>query len=196
MTDGASPGPSPRNPGGRIPFQKLGLYFLLAGEVMFFGGLISAFLMFRLSMDGWPPPGQPRFPVGLTALNTLALLASGVTIHLSSTALRAGKAYRGLLTATLVLGATFLFVQGTEWARLIAFGLTASSGIYAGLFYVLIGVHAFHVLVGLLALLWAWRQASLGRFTPDSTMGLDLCGIYWFFVVGIWPILYYLVYLS
>ncbi len=177
---------------------RLGMFMLLCGESVFFGGLVAACLHLRLSADVWPPPGQPRLPVGLTALNTLVLLASSVTLSRALGALRAGDGralVRGL-ARTLGLGAVFLAVQGLEWIRLVRFGLTMSSGAYGATFYTLIGVHGAHVLgavTWLVLVLWA---ATRGRYRPERHVGLATCAIYWHFVVALWPVLYVLVYLA
>ena len=69
---------------------KLGVIMMLGAEAMFFAGLIGAFIVFRLAAEQWPPPFQPRLPVGVTGVNTLILLISAVTMHFSVRAIRAG----------------------------------------------------------------------------------------------------------
>ncbi len=185
-----SPGPLNR--------AVVGLAFFLGTEVMFFGGLISTFLILRASAVLWPPPGQPRLPIGVTAVNTGILLASGVAAYRALQAIRDGSAV-GLvrwLTVTALLGALFLGVQGSEWVRLVGYGLTFSSSVYGGTFYTLIGAHGLHVLGGLTFLLVVLRKAAAGRFSPHQHTAVLLSVLYWFFVVGIWPVLYGLVYLS
>ena len=180
-----------------ISNARLGILMFLAAEAMFFAGLIGAFLVFRLGSQDWPPPFQPRLPVGVTGVNTVILLLSAVTVHLALRAVRAGRLpglLGGLLT-TAVLGAIFLSVQGYEWVRLIQFGLTMSSGVYGATFYVLIGCHGLHVFGALLWLVVVLARARQGRFTAREHTGVQLCGMYWTFVVGLWPILYGLVYL-
>jgi heme/copper-type cytochrome/quinol oxidase subunit 3 len=171
------------------------MLMLLGGETMFFGGLVIAFLQLRLGAPVWPPPGQPRLAIGLTAVNTLVLLASSGTL---ARALR-GDDRVGLvrwLGGTWGLGVLFLLIQGVEWTRLVHFGLRVSSGIYGATFYTLIGVHGAHVLgaaVWLGAMLWLARR---GRLTRARHVALDCCAIYWHFVVALWPVLYVLVYLA
>ncbi len=94
---------------------------------MFFAGLLSAFLILRAGASGWPPPGQPRLPVAVTGANTFILLLSGVTVYLALRAIRAGdaKGMRRWLLSTALLGAVFLTVQGSEWVRLVRYGLQA-----------------------------------------------------------------------
>ncbi|MCC7345199.1 MAG: heme-copper oxidase subunit III [Deltaproteobacteria bacterium] len=174
----------------------LGMVLFLLAELMFFTGLISAYLVLRSGAGVWPPPGQPRLPIEATAVNTLLLLASGVTMVLARgrALCPAPSAYRGWLAATLLLGAAFVAIQGFEWVRLIGYGLTTNSSIYGGTFYLLIGVHALHVLGGLAVLVYALRKTR--GFLPAAGRGrrLTVAAMYWLFVVLLWPVLYGLVY--
>ena len=99
------------------------------------------------------------------------------------------------LLSTGILGSIFLVVQGTEWVRLVHYGLTLSSGVYGSIFYVLIGCHALHVFSAILWLLTALVRAIAGRFSASQHIGVEMCTIYWTFVVALWPILYLLVYI-
>jgi cytochrome c oxidase subunit III len=175
----------------------LGVLVFLGAEAMFFAGLIGAYLVFRVASPIWPPPFQPRLPTGVTGVNTVILLASAVTIRLGIRAVRAGNVQRmiRLLGVTASLGAAFLAIQGYEWFRLIQFGLTVSSSVYGGLFYTLIGFHGLHVAGALIWLLVVFVLAKQGRFSKDRHIGIQTCGMYWTFVVGLWPVLYGLVYL-
>jgi heme/copper-type cytochrome/quinol oxidase subunit 3 len=176
---------------------RLALLMLIAAETMFFSGLIGAFIVFRVASQAWPPPFQPRLPVGVTALNTVILLLSGVAAQLALRAARAGKSalLQRWLSITVALGTIFLAVQGYEWLRLIRYGLKLSSGVYGATFYTLIGCHGVHVLGGALWLLIVLAQARKSRFSGQKYAGVELCAMYWTFVVALWPILYGLVYL-
>jgi len=176
---------------------RLGVIMLLGAELMFFAGLIGAFLVFRLSAQVWPPPFQPRLPIGVTGVNTLILLFSALTVHWAVGAARAGQSAVVLrqLGFTALLGAVFLVIQGYEWARMIHFGLTTSSSVYGGLFYTLIGAHGVHVVGGLIWLATVYWQAKRGRFTKKDFVGVQTARMYWTFVVALWPLLYGLVYL-
>ena len=196
--DGDDPGPS-REPERRplIENAQLGMLVFLAAETMFFGGLISAFLFLRLGAQVWPPPFQPRLPIEVTGVNTLFLLASSVTMARAGRAIRRGDQaglVRGL-GLTALLGAIFLGVQGYEWGRLIHFGFTASSGTYGSTFYTLIGTHGLHVLAAVSLLLVVLVRAWRGRFSPHRHTAVRVSAMFWHYVVGLWPILYILVYL-
>jgi len=175
----------------------LAVWMFLGAEAMFFAGLMGAYIVFRVGAAVWPPPFQPRLPVGVTGVNTMILLASAITIRV---ALR--SACRGddtqlvrWLGVTALLGTAFLAVQGYEWAKLIQFGLTVSSSVYGGLFYTLIGFHALHVFGALVWLMVVFALARRGRYAKDRYVGVQTCAMYWTFVVALWPALYGLVYL-
>lgn len=173
------------------------MLFLICAEVMFFGGLVSAFFILRASSALWPPPLQPRLPVGVTGVNTLVLLASSAAMIAALRAHRRGDT-RGLVRRLLLaagLGTAFLVVQGYEWARLVQFGLTVSSSAYGSTFYTLIGAHAVHVITAVVWVGVTVLLAARGRFVEGRTGPLRACAIYWHFVVALWPILYVAVYL-
>lgn len=175
----------------------LAVLMFLGAEAMFFAGLIGAYLVFRVGSQVWPPPFQPRLPTALTAVNTLILLASAVTMRLGVRANRRGARVLliRLLSWTAAAGTVFLLIQGYEWLQLLHFGLTVSSSVYGGLFYTIIGCHAAHVCGALIWLAVVWSKARRGRYTKESYVGLQICAMYWTFVVALWPLLYGLVYL-
>jgi heme/copper-type cytochrome/quinol oxidase subunit 3 len=198
--DGGGGDPFPSREPERRPIidnARLGMLFFLGAEAMFFSGLIGAFLVLRLGAQVWPPPFQPRLPVEVTGVNTLILLASAVTMARAVRAISRGN-QRGLVAGlgqTALLGLTFLAVQGYEWAQLVHFGLTVSSGAYGATFYTLIGTHGVHVLVAVVWLASVLFLARRGRFTARRHVGVVLCQMFWYFVVFLWPVLYVLVYL-
>lgn len=196
--DGEGGGWSDAASGPPVSNARLGMWMLLAGETMFFGGLVAAFLVLRAGASVWPPPLQPRLPIGVTAVNTVVLLLSSYALARAVRAVRRADQH-GLvawLAGTALLGATFLVGQGAEWVRLLRFGLTASSGAYGATFYTVIGVHGVHVLAALVWLTFVLVAAARRRYSSLEHEGLFLCAMYWHFVVALWPILYVLVYLT
>jgi heme/copper-type cytochrome/quinol oxidase subunit 3 len=174
----------------------LAMAVFLATEVMLFAGLVSAFLILRAGAPAWPPPGQPRLPVAVTAINTAVLLASAWTMQRAAGA--AGGERAALLrwlAATTALGATFLVVQGAEWVALVRHGLRASTSLYGATFYTLIGCHGLHVAAAVLTLGVLLALLRLAGPEPCPTR-LRVCRLYWLFVVALWPVLYVLVYLA
>ena len=206
-TNGRVPPPPLRTGGGDGPDRGpgrplldnvvLATVFVIGGEIMLFAGLIFSFWIVRLAAPVWPPPLQPRLPVGVTAVNTVILLLSSVAMMAAGRA-RArgdGSAFLKRLSLTAALGGLFLAVQGYEWLRLVRFGLTVASGVYGTTFYTLIGAHAAHVVAALAWLGFTLTLASRGRFAGPRAAAATACALYWHFVVALWPILYVSVYL-
>jgi heme/copper-type cytochrome/quinol oxidase subunit 3 len=175
---------------------RIAVVMLLVAETMFFTGLIGAYLVFRVSATEWPPPNLPRLPLGITWVNTLVLMASGITMVAAVRAARRDdqRALRRDLACTGLLGVAFLVVQGSEWARLIHHGLTLSAGIYGATFYTLIGTHAAHVVGAVIWLGLVGWWARGGYFGPGRDAALEGCAIYWLFVCALWLALFALVY--
>jgi heme/copper-type cytochrome/quinol oxidase subunit 3 len=176
---------------------RLAMAVLIVGETMLFAGLIGAYLVFRLSGRDWPPADQPRLPLLLTGLNTIVLLGSLVPVTQAMRAIRRDQiqASARALAVTTMLGALFLAVQGLEWLRLVRHGLTLGSSMYGATFYALIGCHGFHVLAAVTWLAIITLLARRGRFDARQHAPLEMCGIYWYFVCGLWVVLFPLVYL-
>ena len=189
-----------RDPARRRPLLDnavLATIFVIGGELMLFAGLVFSFWIVRLAAPIWPPLLQPRLPVGVTAANTIVLLASSGAIVAATRARAQGRRrafVRGLAVAAS-LGTLFLAIQGYEWFRLIGFGLTVTSGSYGTTFYTLIGAHAAHLVAALAWLGVTLTLAARGRFAGPRAAAVTACAMYWHFVVALWPILYVSVYL-
>tara|TARA_B100000700_G_scaffold326063_1_gene436554 strand:+ start:6612 stop:7136 length:525 start_codon:yes stop_codon:yes gene_type:complete len=173
----------------------LGVLIFIFTEIMFFSGLISAHTIVKSQAAGqmWPPYGQPRLPVGETALNSLALLVSGVVLVFTWFAFkRDPERARIPLLISIALGLVFVGFQGVEWVALLSEGLTMQSSAYGGFFYLIVGSHAIHAVGALIALIWAYDRSSKGRLTSTQ---LGTVSAFWYFVVLVWPVLYWQVYL-
>ena len=149
------------------------------------------------SPAGIVEPFQTIGPWPLPTVNTLLLLTSGVTLTIAHHALLAGK--RGKTIAwmwiTVLLGATFLCVQGYEYAHAYRdLNLKLSSGAFGSTFFMLTGFHGFHVFVGMLMLLFITLRLMRGHFTPEKHFGFEGAAWYWHFVDVVWLGLYFLVY--
>ncbi len=175
----------------------LGVLIFIGSEVMLFAGLISAFLVSRASAPFWPPANQPRLPVAVTGLNTGLLVLSGLTMWRVVRLLRRHYKTGAMrwMGATIVLGALFLAIQGSEWAGLIGFGLTMTSSLYGAMFYLIVGAHALHLAVAVAVLLFVATRVWRGRYEVDFR-GVVACSVYWSFVVILWPMIYALVYFN
>jgi len=189
---GSGPAGSPKSAD-----PTLGVVIFIGSEVMLFAGLLSAFLVSRAAASFWPPPNQPRLPVAVTGLNTILLVMSGLTMWRVVRSLRQHDQAGAMrwMGATIVLGALFLAIQGSEWARLIRFGLTMTSSLYGGMFYLIVGAHALHLAVAVAVLSLVAARLWRGRYDLDFR-GVVACSVYWSFVVILWPIIYALVYFN
>jgi cytochrome c oxidase subunit 3 len=157
-----------------LPSAVLGMLIFVAAEMMMFAGLMSAYTIVRAGALGWPPPGQPRLPVEATAFNTAMLLAK-----------------RPLFTA-MALGTFFVVFQGYEWVMLIRQGLTLTSSVHGSFFFLIVGMHGLHAVAGLTVLARAGLKLSRGLLPPSTFAAAQ---VFWYFVVGLWPVLYFMVYL-
>ena len=149
------------------------------------------------SPAGFVEPFQTMGPFWLPTINTALLLTSGVTLTIAHHALQVGDRSKTIkfMWMTVLLGLTFLLVQGYEYAH--AWGdlnLKLSSGIYGSTFYMLTGFHGFHVFVGMLMLLFITLRLQKGHFTKDRHFGFEGAAWYWHFVDVVWLGLYILVY--
>ena len=185
--------PAKREPA--IPNGVLGMMIFIFTEIMFFSGLISAHIIVKSQAAGqmWPPYGQPRLPIEETALNSLALLMSGVVLVFTWFAYRRdSKRARVPLLLSIVLGSFFVGFQGLEWVALLSEGLTMQSSAYGGFFYLIVGSHAIHAVGALVALIWAY---DLLKKDLLHSAQLGTVSALWYFVVLVWPILYWQAYL-
>lgn len=180
-----------------VPSAVLGTVVFVGTEMMYFMALISAFTVIRSHVFGeWNPPNDLRLPVLATGFNTLVLLTSGVLLVLAARAYPKedgkGRA-RTLLSQAILLGLFFVGFQGWEWVKLVRYGMTMSSGIFGATFFMLIGSHGLHAVAAILAMAWVYYKLVKGQLSVD---GLRAMTVFWLFVVGIWPVLYALVYLN
>jgi heme/copper-type cytochrome/quinol oxidase subunit 3 len=175
-----------------LPSGVLGMLIFVFTELMFFGGLISAFTIIKSASVVWPPPGQPRLPFEQTAFNTLLLLASGVALFVTRRIYQHDRAKARIpMAAAVVLAAAFVALQGAEWVALLRQGLTLTSSSLGSFFYLIIGIHGLHVVVAIAILCYAWLRLQRGWLASSQ---LATAEVFWYFVVGIWPILYLVVY--
>jgi cytochrome c oxidase subunit 3 len=149
------------------------------------------------SPAGTVEPFQTIGPWPLPTINTALLLSSGVTLTIAHHALREGQRAKTIayMWVTVLLGLTFLIVQGYEYAHAYRdLNLKLSSGIYGSTFFMLTGFHGFHVFVGMLMLLFITLRLQKGHFTPQRHFGFEGAAWYWHFVDVVWLGLYIVVY--
>jgi heme/copper-type cytochrome/quinol oxidase subunit 3 len=179
-----------------IATTKFAVWLFLASEVMFFAGLIGAYIVLRGGASEWPVVSN-ILNVPLVAGNTFILIVSSVTMVRALAAIEDGnpRNMRALLVATAGLGIVFLSIQAVEWSALIGEGTTVSTDLFGSVFFTLTGFHGLHVLGGVLALVYTIAKAFRGHFTQTDHRGVELMGLYWHFVDVVWIFLFTIVYL-
>jgi heme/copper-type cytochrome/quinol oxidase subunit 3 len=190
----AEPIDSDRSPA--LSSSALGILVFIVTELMFFAALISAYLIIKAGPEAWPPTGQPRLPIEASAVNSLILFASGYLLFRGYRSFVKEGNSEGtvqLVRFCLLLGVVFVAVQGFEWVRLVGFGLTMTSSQYGAFFYLIVGTHGIHAIGALIGIWRLYVKLRAGILRQSSFQGVLF---FWYFVVGIWPILYVLVYLS
>lgn len=179
-----------------IDHRKLGMWLFLGSEVMFFGGLLAAFLHYKVNNPS--PVEHDLLDVTLVGINTFILLSSSFTVVLALDAAQRDKRRRLLafLGLTILLGAAFLAGQGLEFSDLYRHGMTLRSSVYGSSFFTLTGFHGLHVLIGILWAGLTLRKGALGLYDGGKSDGVEFFGLYWHFVDIVWIVLFTLIYLT
>jgi cytochrome c oxidase subunit III len=179
----------------KIPGINIAFYIIIITELMFFAGLVSAYIIAASKALDWPPADQPRLPLWISLTNMSILLLSGAMMY--NFVKNAGKERfnRILLTVSIVLGVIFLIIQGFEWTNLVNFGVQNSTGLYASYFYTLIALHGIHVFVAIIMMTGLYFYLKR-NYSDNSTIPvIRAFGLFWYFVTLLWPVLYFLLYL-
>jgi len=178
-----------------------GFVLFLLSDCILFASFIFAYVYSRDAAPIWPPflngHQLPWFDTSFAAVNSVILFGSGVTMHFALENwkhLNKQKFYMWLV-ATIVLGLGFLGGQAHEWTGVFATGLTWNNSTMGASFFLLTGLHGFHVLVGTIFLTILGLQAASGVYTGSKYFGLTAGTLYWHFVDVIWVALFSLFYL-
>jgi heme/copper-type cytochrome/quinol oxidase subunit 3 len=176
--------------------RKFLMWLFLASEVMFFTGLIGTYIAIRFGGAEWPIVSE-KLNVPLVAVNTFILIVSSVTMVKAYAAIENGdqKGLSRFLIATMLLGITFVSIQGFEWLSLLGEGTSANTSLFGATFFTLTGFHGAHVSAGVLVLVFVVLQSLRGRYTLENHLGIELMGLYWHFVDVVWIILFTILYL-
>ena len=173
---------------------RVGMFSLITAEAAIFSIFVVAYLFYiGKSLTGPMPKDVLSAPV----FYTICLLSSSLTIHLAASALRRGSVRNfGILWfVTISLGAAFLYGTATEWHRLIyQEGLTISTNLFGTTYYSLVGLHGFHVVVGLLSLSIVMVFTLLGSVRSEHAERVDVLSLYWHFVDAVWVVVFTVVY--
>ena len=173
---------------------RVAMYFLIAAESAIFTIFVVAYLFYiGKSLTGPLPRDVLHVPIGLT----VCLLASSATIHFADRALRAARVKPFVLwwALTIALGGIFLTGTAREWHHLIyEAGLTIRTNLFGTTYYSLVGLHAFHVTVGLLGLSTVLLFALNGHVRAEHGERVDVLSLYWHFVDVVWVVVFTVVY--
>lgn len=173
---------------------RVGMFSFIAAEAAIFTIFVVAYIFYMgKSLTGPTPKDVLELPI----FSTVCLLSSSLAIHLAIRALRNGKvrAFGSWWFVTIALGAFFLFSTGREWQHLIFDkGLTISTNLFGTTYYSLVGLHAFHVTVGLIFLAVGMIFALLGEVKPEHSERAEIFSLYWHFVDSVWVIVFTVVY--
>lgn len=169
----------------------IGMRLFLGSLAVLFVASILGYVLTRSRAETWPPPGVPDLPSGLW-FSTAVIVACSGTIHLALRAVRMGErtACSRWLAATLGLGLLFLGAQAVNWFGLAAAEFTPKTNLYAFLFYMLTGLHAAHVVGGLVPLGIVTGKSLAGRYGSGWHPGVTYMAMYWHFLDVVWLVLF------
>ena len=173
---------------------RVGMFGLIAAEAAIFTIFVVAYLFYvGKSLTGPMAKDALSIPV----FYTICLLSSSLTAYLAERNLAQGKvgAFRRWWLLTIALGAAFLFGTAREWRHLIFDeGLTITATLFGTTYYSLVGLHAFHVTAGLIALLIVSLIALLGHISREHAGRVAVLSLYWHFVDAVWIVVFTVVY--
>jgi heme/copper-type cytochrome/quinol oxidase subunit 3 len=175
---------------------KMAMWAFLGSECLFFGSLISTYLLYH-DTTGSGPTSADVYDIPFTSISSFVLLMSSLTMVLALSSIQQGniRAMRIWLMATAFLGLTFVGGQIFEFTTFVEEGLTLQTSPFSNAFFVLTGFHGAHVTIGVLMLLGLVAMSSFGRLGPDSTRPVEMIGLYWHFVDIVWIVIFTIVYL-
>ena len=189
--------------------STLGMWVFLVTEVMFFGGLLMAYLLYRVWYPEAWSEGSLELDILLGGFNTVVLIGSSLTMALAVRSAQTGmpKATVRWLILTIILGLTFLVVKAFEYEHKWALNHIPGPNfqfegphvrqveIFLSLYFGLTGLHALHMVVGVTLLGVITWMAHKKRFSPEWSTPVELSGLYWHFVDIVWIFLFPLLYL-
>jgi heme/copper-type cytochrome/quinol oxidase subunit 3 len=172
---------------------KLAVWWLLASEIVIFGGLLATYIMHRIGHPEWANYAV-HTNVYAGGLNTFVLLSSSLTAVLAhrEAQLKNGPRAAMFLLATVGGAATFLVVKSLEWTNEITHGYTITANAFWSFYYTAAGIHGLHVIIGALIMLWVANSARKN----EELHRVELVGLYWHFVDLVWIFLFPLLYIA
>ena len=173
---------------------QVGMYALIAAEAAIFTIFVVAYLFYIGKSLSGP---MPRDVLSAPIFYTVCLLSSSLTIHFASKNLRGGnlRSFGAWWLLTIILGAIFLYGTASEWHRLIyEDGLTITTNLFGTTYYSLVGLHGFHVVMGLLAMTTVMILTIVGALKQEHAERIDVLSLYWHFVDAVWIVVFTVVY--
>lgn len=188
--------------------SALGMWLFLVTEILFFGGLFLAYMIYRMQYPDAFAQASHHLNVVLGGVNTAVLIGSSLTMAMAVWAAQLGKreAQMAFLAFTMVLGLAFLGIKAVEYSHKFHEGLVPGSNfrfdgdaqhaqLFFSLYFVMTGLHAFHMVIGLVIMAVLFVMAGKGRFTKQYHTPVEVSGLYWHFVDIVWIFLFPLLYL-
>ncbi|MDA8791774.1 cytochrome c oxidase subunit 3 [Bacteriovoracaceae bacterium] len=160
--------------------KTVALFLIIGAEMMVFAGLLTAFQVLKVNQVMWPPYGMPKFPAMITGINTIILISSGIFLEVF-----VRKKMTAFYLSSLIALIAFVSIQVIEWFDLVQFGLEIVGGVYGGIYLLVIGFHATHVLFSL-----GWMLIHFFKGWTNT----EMLRIYLWFVILVWPFVYAIVY--
>ncbi|HTO94477.1 MAG TPA: cytochrome c oxidase subunit 3 [Bacteroidota bacterium] len=177
---------------------KLGIWLFLASEVMLFGALFSSYVLLRVGAVSWPH-GYEHLNIPLATVNTVVLITSSVTMVMAWASLALGslKRFRLYMGSTIALALVFLVIKGFEYAAKFEHGLYPSESTFMAIYFTLTGLHALHIVGGIIVNSYLLGPGSkMWRTQPSRfTNRVEVAGLYWHFVDLVWIFLFPVLYL-
>jgi cytochrome c oxidase subunit 3 len=179
-----------------LPSWKIGFWTFIASECLFFGTLISTYMVYKHSSVQGPFPDEV-LNIPLTTISTFVLLMSSLAMVLALDGVQRGRRALaiGWLAAVIVLGAVFLGFQVYEFTHFVEEGLTIQRNVFGSAFFVLTGFHGAHVTGGVIWLTTLLILALRGKLPPERALAVEIAGLYWHFVDIVWIAIFTLIYL-
>jgi cytochrome c oxidase subunit III len=197
------------NPEQQRETATVGMWIFIITEIMLFGGLFTAFTVYRFTYYQAFEVGSSEMKFWMGAVNTAVLICSSFTMALAVHSAETGKRLRlvGFLIATILIGFVFLGIKFTEYylhyqeAKVPGL-LFRASGPYAAneqmfffFYFAMTGLHALHMIIGISLLSFMALRSLLGSFSSEYHTPIDIVGLYWHFVDIIWVFLFAIFYI-
>jgi heme/copper-type cytochrome/quinol oxidase subunit 3 len=176
-----------------VPTGRLAVWWVIASEIVIFGGLLGSYLMHRLGHPEWAHQSM-HTNTWAGALNTLVLLTSSLSAVLAHDCAERqdGKGAARFLLGSVAGGGVFLVVKGLEWTNEIHHGYTLTSNAFWSFYYTAAGLHGLHVIAGMVIMLFVAADAARGK----ELQRVENIGLYWHFVDVVWIFLFPLLYIA